>query len=192
MTRCTRNSLDRSVTHPSIFSSPAGLTHVQVWFGTGLGFFICLAAAGGLIGGFYTAGVNKWEVSEYNYEGAFSLIAAVIITIIGAALLRIGKMQEKWRLKLATALEAPVSKGQKGRLNWFKRFAERYAMFALPFITVLREGIEAIVFVAGVSFSAPATAVPLPVVVGLLAGIVVGYLLYKFVILLAPACPHRG
>lgn len=52
-------------------------------------------------------------------------------------------------------------------------------MFILPFITVLREGIEAIVFVAGVSFSATAKSVPLPVVIGLLCGIVVGYLLYK-------------
>jgi high-affinity iron transporter len=126
-------------------------------------------------------GVDKWDVSEYNYEGAFSLFAAVIITIIGAALLRIGKMQEKWRVKLAAALEAPVNSGAKGRWRWFKRFAEKYAMFVLPFITVLREGIEAIIFVAGVSFSAPLTAVPLPVVIGLIAGAFVGYLLYKCV-----------
>jgi high-affinity iron transporter len=52
-------------------------------------------------------------------------------------------------------------------------------MFALPFITVLREGIEAIVFVAGVTFSASATAIPLAVVVGLIVGILVGYILYK-------------
>jgi high-affinity iron transporter len=60
-----------------------------------------------------------------------------------------------------------------------KRWMERYAMFALPFITVLREGIEAVVFIAGVTFSAPATAVPLAVVVGLAAGAVVGFALYK-------------
>jgi high-affinity iron transporter len=60
-----------------------------------------------------------------------------------------------------------------------KRWMERYAMFALPLITVLREGIEAVVFIAGVTFSAPATAVPLAVVVGLAAGAVVGFALYK-------------
>jgi len=90
-------------------------------------------------------------------------------------------MQEKWRVKLAKALEAPVTTGTTGhRAGWLKRFAEKYAMFVLPFITVLREGIEAIVFIAGVSFSAPATAVPLPVVVGLLVGIIVGYILYRY------------
>lgn len=105
-------------------------------------------------------------------------MAAIIITILGAALLRIGKMQEKWRVKLAKALEAPV-KTSGPRSGWFKRFAEKYAMFVLPFITVLREGIEAIVFIAGVTFSASATAIPLAVIVGLAVGILVGFLLYK-------------
>lgn len=87
-------------------------------------------------------------------------------------------MQEKWRVKLAKALETkPVTTG--GRKGAFKRWCEKYAMFMLPFITVLREGLEAIVFIAGVSFSSPASAVPLPVVIGLIAGFAVGYLLYK-------------
>ncbi len=63
--------------------------------------------AGALIGVFYTLGGNRWENSEYYYEGAFSLFAAAVITVVGAALLRIGKMQEKWRVRLAEALEAP-------------------------------------------------------------------------------------
>ncbi|KAJ2893587.1 hypothetical protein MKZ38_008436 [Zalerion maritima] len=148
----------------------------QVWLGTGIGLFICLVVAGGLIGAFYTLGSNTWEQHEYYYEGAFALFASIIITIVGAALLRVGKMQEKWRLKLAKALESPVQTKKKG---CFKHFAEKYAMFVLPFVTILREGIEAIVFIAGVSFSTPAKAVPLPVVVGLIAGCIVGYILYK-------------
>lgn len=134
--------------------------------------------AAAVIGTFYTVGVNNWETSEMYYEGAFALFAAIIITVVGAALLRISKMQEKWRVKLAAALEAPIVKTGT-RFGWLKNFSEKYALFILPFITVLREGIEAIIFVAGVSFSAPATAFPLPAVVGLLVGIVVGYILYK-------------
>ncbi|KAK1719973.1 iron permease FTR1 family protein [Colletotrichum lupini] len=149
----------------------------QVWLGTGIGFLICLVAAAVVIAVFYKVGRNSWEAHELYYEGAFSLLAAVIITIMGAALLRIGKMQEKWRVKLAKAMESPAKTGASR--GWFKRFAEKYAMFILPFITVLREGIEAIVFVAGVSFSAPASAVPLPAIVGLIVGAFVGYLLYK-------------
>lgn len=154
----------------------------QVWLGTGLGFFICLVVGAAVIGTFYTVGVNHWDGTELYYEGAFALFAALIITVVGVALLRISKMQEKWRVKLAAALEAPVSGrsgGKRSCMTWFKHFSEKYALFALPFITVLREGIEAIVFVAGVSFTAPATAFPLPAVTGLALGILVGYILYK-------------
>ncbi|KAK3944541.1 putative iron transferase [Diplogelasinospora grovesii] len=149
----------------------------QVWMGTGIGFLLCMVIGGAMIGVFYTLGANKWDNTEFNYEGAFSLVASVIITVVGVALLRIGKMQEKWRVKLAAALEGPVNVGSKKGI--VKRFFEKYALFALPFITVLREGIEAVVFVAGVTFSAPASAVPLPVVIGLIVGALVGYILYK-------------
>ena len=89
-------------------------------------------------------------------------------------------MQEKWRVKLAKALESkPVTTAGKGKMHAFKRWCEKYAMFILPFITVLREGLEAIVFIAGVSFSSPAASVPLPVVCGLLAGFTAGYILYR-------------
>lgn len=136
-----------------------------------------MIAAGAIIGVFYTVGRDAWQAHEYDYEGAFCLFASVIITFMGAGLLRIGRMQEKWRVKLAKALNGHApAKGRQARL---RRFMEKYIMFFLPFITVLREGIEAIVFVAGVSFSGPATAIPLPVVVGLIAGGVAGYALYK-------------
>lgn len=141
-----------------------------------------------LIGVFYRVGIDAWSKHEMDYEGAFCLIASVIITIMGAALLRVGKLQEKWRVKLAKAMEAPLANmtrrdGTDGRQSglWakFKAFCQKYAMFVLPFITVLREAIEAIVFIAGVTFSAPGTSVPIPVVVGLIAGGAVGYALYR-------------
>jgi len=87
-------------------------------------------------------------------------------------------MQDKWRIKIAQAMK-PKEKHDRRQDGAFKRWCEKYAMFILPFITILREGIEAIVFVAGVSFSSPAAAIPLPVLVGLLAGSIVGYMIYK-------------
>ncbi|PHH87908.1 hypothetical protein CDD83_8250 [Cordyceps sp. RAO-2017] len=148
----------------------------QVWIGVAAGFFICMVIAGAIIGVWYTVRLNTWETHENIYEGVFCLVASVIITIMGAALLRIGKMQDKWRAKVARTIDAPLRAGSR---RWWARLFEKYAMFFLPFITVLREGVEAVVFTAGVSFSAPATAVPLPVFVGLLVGVLVGWLLYK-------------
>lgn len=139
---------------------------------------ICIIIGAGVIGAFYGLSHDSWSGTEYYWEGSFSLVASIIITIMGAALLRVAKMQEKWRVKLAQAMEAKVSTSGD-RKGAFKRWCEKYAMFILPFITVLREGIEAVVFIAGVSFSSPASSVPLPVVCGLLAGCIVGYLIYR-------------
>ncbi|KAJ4150535.1 hypothetical protein LMH87_011281 [Akanthomyces muscarius] len=149
----------------------------QVWLGSLIGFLICMIVASAIIGVFYTVGRSSWAQNGLYYEGAFALFGSIIITIMGAALLRVTKMQDKWRVKLAKAVDNPLRLG--GRKGIFKRFFEKYAMFVLPFVTVLREGIEAVVFVAGVSFTAPATAFPLPVFCGLLVGGIVGYLLYR-------------
>ncbi|KAK9479576.1 iron permease FTR1/Fip1/EfeU [Lipomyces japonicus] len=148
----------------------------QVWLGSALGLFICLILGGAFIGTWYTLGKDLWGNSEDIYEGIFSIIAGVIITIMGLAMLRLNKMKEKWRVKIAKALEEPI-KTKKG--NRFSQFSKKYAMALLPFITVVREGIEAIIFVGGVSLSSPASAFPLPVICGILAGSAIGYLMYK-------------
>jgi high-affinity iron transporter len=146
--------------------------------GVAIGVLISLIIAGAFIGVFYKLGRNHWAPTEYFWEGSFALLASIIITIMGAALLRISKMQEKWRVKLAKAMEAKaVTGGSSG--GRFKRWCEKYAMFILPLVTVLREGIEAVVFIAGVSFSASPTSIPLPVVMGTVAGSIIGYIIYK-------------
>lgn len=90
--------------------------------------------------------------------------------------MRVNKMQEKWRVKLAQALTKPPS-DKKDRLK-IGYLTKKYCMFILPFITVLREGLEAVVLVGGVGLTSPATAFPIPVITGLIAGIFIGYMLY--------------
>ncbi len=114
----------------------------QVWYGVCAGLAICLIIGIGVIATFYLAGRNSFDAAENIWEGIFALLASVIITLMGAALLRVSKLQDKWRSKIALAMEKQDSKlAAGGRL---KRYSEKYAMFILPFITVLREGIEAI------------------------------------------------
>ena len=136
---------------------------------------ICLIIGAGIIGAFYGLGTDHWAGTEDIWEGVFGLLASVVITFMGAALLRVSKLQDKWRVKLAKALEAKESLGQ----SRFKRWCEKYAMFILPFITVLREGLEAVVFIGGVSLGLPATSFPIPVVVGLAGGCLIGFFIYK-------------
>ena len=114
----------------------------QVWCGVLAGVIICLIIGAGIIATFYTAGRNSFDAAEHIWEGVFALLASIIITLMGAALLRVSKLQDKWRLKIAMALEKNDSKlPAKGKL---KRWTEKYAMFILPFVTVLREGVEAV------------------------------------------------
>lgn len=61
-----------------------------------------------------------------------------------------------------------------------KRLMEKYVMFVLPFLTVLREGFEAVVYIVGVGLGLPATSFLLAVVCGLTTGIFISYLIYKF------------
>jgi len=92
---------------------------------------------------------------------------------MGLAMLRISNLQRKWKIKISQVMEERQARGIAGK-------SRKYAMFLLPFITVLREGLEAVVFVGGVSLSEPASSFPLPVIVGILCGIAVGYFIYRY------------
>ncbi|KAI3071347.1 hypothetical protein CBS147353_6570 [Aspergillus niger] len=150
----------------------------HVWCGVALGLFICLWVGGGMIGAFYGLNKDVFTGSEDIWEGIFGFIASIIISIMGAGLLRVSKLQDKWRDKLAQALEEK-EKTKIGIYQRFKDWSKKYVMFLLPFVTVLREGLEAVVYVGGVGLGLPATSFPLAVVCGLAAGIAVGYLLYR-------------
>lgn len=150
----------------------------QVWVGALLGIVICFLIGGAFIGVFYSLGKDIWSKSEDLWEGVFCMIASCLISLMGIAMLRINKMKEKWRVKLAQALLKTREPGE--RRFKFGHLTTKYCMFILPFITTLREGLEAVVFVGGVGLSKPASSFPLPVVCGLIAGLLVGWVMYYF------------
>ncbi|KAK9491205.1 iron permease FTR1 family-domain-containing protein [Lipomyces doorenjongii] len=145
----------------------------QVWFGALLGFSICLVLGGICVAAWYRLGKDVWSASEDIWEGVFCIIAGFIISYMGLAMLRLNKMKGKWRHKIADALAET-----DGR-NTIGSFSSKYAMAILPFVTVLRESIEAIVFIGGVTLSASPRSVPLSVVAGILCGSALGYFIYQ-------------
>lgn len=151
----------------------------QVWWGTIFGLIICIIVGAGIIGAFYGLGKDRWAGTEDIWEGVFGLFASLVISIMGAGLLRVSKLQDKWRVKLAKAIESKDSTKGKSARGKFKLWCEKYAMFVLPFITVLREGLEAVVFIGGVSLGLPGSSFPLPVIIGLLCGCLIGFFIYK-------------
>ncbi|BEI80659.1 hypothetical protein CcaverHIS002_0111880 [Cutaneotrichosporon cavernicola] len=102
----------------------------QIWAGTFAGFFIALSIGAAFIAVFYIKLNDLWAKSEQLWEGIFSLIAAILIFVMGIAFLKMDRL-------------------------------------------------EAVIFVGGVSLGIPGTSIPLPVVVGLIAGAIVGYIIYK-------------
>ncbi|CAE7080306.1 unnamed protein product [Rhizoctonia solani] len=143
---------------------------VQVLTGAAVGLVIALAIGAAFIAVWFTKVVDLFSSAEELWEGIFSLIASILIFVMGLTMLRMDRAREKWRVKLSDAFEGKV--GNKSGKN------SRWILFILPFITVLREGLEAVVFVGGVSLGQTATSIPLAAIMGLICGLLVGYLIY--------------
>ncbi|KAF9906078.1 high-affinity iron permease [Linnemannia zychae] len=144
----------------------------QIWAGTFLGLLVSLAIGGAFILVWNWYGKNLWAASEGIWVGCFSLLAVLMITIIGIAMLRTNQMQEKWKLKLAKAMDNENANGLGNQ-------SRKYALFLLPLVTVLREGLEAVVFIGGVTFTEDPKAIPLAVVAGVALGMLIGFVIYR-------------
>lgn len=121
----------------------------QIWAGGVSGFLICLVVGAVILTVFYVIGNDLWSKTEHYWEGVFSILASVIISVMGIKILRVTKLQEKWKQKLGHVMKSYSLKEATAEAAW----TERNAMFILPFVTTLREGLEAIVFVGGIGIN---------------------------------------
>ncbi|ODV98225.1 hypothetical protein PACTADRAFT_710 [Pachysolen tannophilus NRRL Y-2460] len=170
---------------------------LQVWLGSLFGLSICLFLGGFFVLVFYFIGNDLWSLTERLWEGIFSVLSSLLISVMGLALLRINQLQIKWKYKLQKSLDSNVESDndevragglviEQHKLSllkkitiYFKKFTRKYALGLLPFVTTLREGLEAVVFVGGIGASAPASSVPLAVIAGGSIGAIIGVSLYR-------------
>ncbi|RDB30496.1 Plasma membrane iron permease [Hypsizygus marmoreus] len=145
---------------------------IQIFAGAALGLLIALAIGAAFIAVWFTKASDLWAKSEELWEGIFMLIAALMIFPMGITMLKMDRAKARWRFKLARAFEGKQVDGGAKTGKWI--------LFILPFITVLREGMEAVVFVGGVSLGQQATAIPIAAIVGLICGLVCGFVIYQF------------
>ncbi|KAI8143064.1 iron permease FTR1 family-domain-containing protein [Fennellomyces sp. T-0311] len=143
----------------------------RIWLGALVGFVICLVIAVTFIVIWYIALRNLWEETELIWEAVFCIITAVLTTVTALAMLTTEQMEEKWKIKLADTLESAHADG-------FLVKVQRRSFFVLPMVTVMREGLEAIMFTSGVSLDVPAQSIPIPAILGLLCGILFGIVIY--------------
>ncbi|KAF9260573.1 iron permease FTR1 [Marasmius fiardii PR-910] len=148
---------------------------LQVFLGAATGFFIALALGAAFIAVWFTKASDLWQKSEALWEGIFTLIASLMIFIMGVTMLKMERAKTKWRTKLQRAFDKQAATEADTEAKTGK-----WAIFILPFITVLREGMEAVVFVGGVALGQPATSIPIAAIVGIVAGLTCGWLLYQF------------
>ncbi|KAG0215102.1 high-affinity iron permease [Mortierella sp. GBA30] len=145
----------------------------HVWIGVLIGLAISLIIGGAFIAVWNSVAKNVFMTSEELWEGSFALIACIMITVMALAMMKSQDMQEKWRGKLAQSMEN-MDKSQS-----ISKRSRKYALLILPMVTVLREGLEAMIFVGGVTFETEGKSIPLAAITGLLAGALVGYIIYK-------------
>jgi len=144
----------------------------QIFLGSGLGFLIAVAIGATFIAIWFTKASDLYKKSEEIWEGTFELIASFLIFVMGITMLKLDRAKTKWRIKLQQAFEGQHASGTARTGKW--------ALFTLPFIVVLREGLEAVVFVGGVSLGQSASAIPIAAIVGIICGLICGYILYTF------------
>ncbi|PCH44699.1 iron permease FTR1 [Wolfiporia cocos MD-104 SS10] len=145
---------------------------IQIFLGSGLGLFLAISIGAAFIAVWFTQAADLWAKTENLWEGIFELIAAVIIFVMGVTMLKMDRAKAKWRIKLQRAFSGQHVDGRTRAGKW--------VLFLLPLITVLREGMEAVIFVGGVSLGQPAVSIPIAAIVGLACGLVVGFLIYAF------------
>ncbi|KAI9193094.1 iron permease FTR1/Fip1/EfeU [Polychytrium aggregatum] len=146
----------------------------QVWIGTALGLLVSLIIGAVFIAIFYLAAnsANAWSQNELAWEGSFSLIASFLIGGMSLTMLASESKRDHWKDKLEKSLNTnekrPTVRG-KGK----------YALMLLPFVSVVREGVEGVLIVGGVSLTDDVRAIPLATICGILLGCLIGYIMYK-------------
>ncbi|KAJ3865426.1 iron permease FTR1 [Lentinula novae-zelandiae] len=150
---------------------------IQIFAGAGIGLLIALSVGAAFIAVWFTQAANLWANTEELWEGSiFDVIASLMIFVMGVSMLKMDRgmyTKAKWRLKLQKAFDGRTKGDKDGK-------AGKWVLLILPMITVMREGLEAVIFIGGVSLGQPATAIPIAAIVGLVCGLIVGFLIYQF------------
>ncbi|KIJ61412.1 hypothetical protein HYDPIDRAFT_169676 [Hydnomerulius pinastri MD-312] len=145
---------------------------MQIFLGAFAGLVIAIALGAAFIAVWFTQATNLWTKSEQLWEGIFQLVASLMIFVMGVTMLKMDRARAKWRVKLHNAFSGQRVDRRTKTGKW--------VLFILPLITVLREGIEAVVFVGGVALGQPANSIPIAAIVGIICGLICGFFIYQF------------
>ena len=156
----------------------------RVWLGTGIASALVIGVGVAFVVIWYKYGTNLFEASELLYEAIFGLIAAIFVTLTGFAFLNGRHLYQKMTQKLESKLTVENATSVNVLLDAkeespMKTSLNMQLFFWVPFLTVIREGMETVLMIGGVSFAEPASSIPLAAACGLLAGGLIGYIIHR-------------
>ncbi|MHA2271268.1 MAG: FTR1 family iron permease [Candidatus Hodarchaeales archaeon] len=132
----------------------------DVWIGT-----ILAVVASGLAAVLFEVFTNGFEGdTEKLFEGIVMLLAASILT---SMILWMFRNAKDIRMGLEEKAQAAISGTKK------------YAIFSLAFVAVFREGIETVLFLAGVTSNEPTSAVLFSGAIGIIVSIILAVLAFR-------------
>ncbi|KAJ3085468.1 high-affinity iron permease [Quaeritorhiza haematococci] len=148
----------------------------QVWIGTAVGLAISVLIGIAFTVVFYVLKQDVFGPYAPIFEGSLMSLAVIMLTWLAFSMIRITAMQDKWERKISRAaeeknLEGGIEQGGKG-------MGQRWGFMILTFTVVIREGLESVIFIAGVGQGDP-KALIIPGLLGIFLGILIGYLLYR-------------
>jgi len=145
----------------------------QVWVGAASGIAVSIFFGVIFAVVYYVARDQLFAGDDkFLFVGVISWIAAALITLLAFAVLRFMNLETKLRRKMAAALkDVDVGAAAAAVDNPFAGRKNRWAIFTLAFLSVFREGVETVVFIAGVGSNTEATAIPIPALLGIAIGV---------------------
>jgi high-affinity iron transporter len=108
-----------------------------IWMGALIGLFLSLSISILLTVAFYTLQKDFFGRMKPLFEGTLQLIAVLLLTWLSFKMLKSSVLYRKWEEKIACAAE--------------KQSKQAKAFMVLSFSIIIREGLESVIFMAGVS-----------------------------------------
>ncbi|KIY96211.1 Plasma membrane iron permease [Monoraphidium neglectum] len=147
----------------------------QVWFGAAAGIGVSIIFGAIFAGIFYAAKTLLFQgTAKAIFQGVISYVAVILISYLAFAMLRFANVEEKYAKKLSVAAKNAAANST----NPDGARSKGYSAFVLAFTAVLREGIEAVIFLAGVGSQTGIASIPLAALAGLVVGLAVGLAIY--------------
>ena len=140
-----------------------------MWIGAGVGVGIALIVGVVFIVLFYVANNKIFSGNAENiFKGFIYWVAVLLITYVSYHMLKFYNLEKKWKYKLEKAFKEREAKQKSYR--WTVAF--------LAFSATVREGIEAVLFLTGVSTGESVKSIIIPSIVGAILGFAAGALIF--------------